>query len=827
MINTNSELYRKDNEQKCYPVSLSQQRLWILDQLDPGSAIYHISLSLRLTGPLVVDAIERSLRAIVARHESLRTTFDIRNGMPVQLIASSCTIPLQISDISMQPAEALETQAYSLAREEIRKPFDLGSGPLIRAALFRLGPEHHIFVSTMHHIVSDGWSAELFVRELAEHYEAFSTGVEPSLKPLPMQYSEFAVLQRHLLADERIEQQLSFWRRTLAGAPSLHEFPCDYPRPEQLTHAGASQTLRLDNDLIADLQQIARRQRTTLFILLTAAFQILLFKYSKQQDILIGIPVSGRNIPEAEPLIGLFVNTIVLRTPFSENPTFIEVLKQVHENLLDAMSHQELPFERIVDAVRAPRGLDHNPLFQIMFATFRAAVQSRKFGQLIATPYVVETNSSRFDLSVNIIEGLDDTWWVQAEYSTELLERTRIAGALEAYKVLLRSIVNDDRGHISDLRISRNADEVSFNVLPPVTSPALQGPITDSSIDENAVNGSNQITRDIASETARRAAVPVDDVEPKLVQIWQRLLKTSPIPVDADFFELGGTSLLAIQLIANVNRAFEKKLPVSTIFRDTTIQRLAMRLREERIFKSSFYPVVETGVKLPLFVVGSNHLFKELGRSLGPNQPFFQLDVYALQEERLIAQEPLLLTVRDIAAHFVRDITTVQPSGPYFLGGSCEGGVVALEIARQFQQLGHEIAMLIQFDTPPTGYLRYLPWHKRVLRRKLLPAVIQRIRGFFMPAEIKYVWSVIWNAVYNYTVSRTDLEITLFRATERVNYEDVAIGWDQAGTFRVFDVPGDHVGFVADPGAHAIISRVLEDVYRRISPSKLKLGNAR
>ena len=557
-------------ELKCFPVSLNQQGLWILDQLQQGIAAYHIPIGLRLTGPLAVNALKRSLGAIVARHESLRTTFGISNGAPVQLIKSSCMVSLQMQDVSAHPAVDLEAQASSLARREIQKPFDLGNGPLICAALLRLDPQHHILVVTIHHIVCDGWSAELFVRELAEHYDAFLGGREPSVAPLPMQYSDFTVLQRHLVGSELVERQLSFWRKTLAGAPALHGFPCDHARPEQLTYAGASQTLRLDNELVTNLQQLARHQHTTFFTLMTATFQVLLYMYSKQPDILIGIPVSNRNNIETEALIGLFVNTIVLRTSISGDPTFIEVLKQVRENLLEAMSHQDIPFERVVDAVRAPRRLGCNPLFQIMFATFRAAVQSRRFGQLTATPYVVESNTSRFDLSVNIIEGFDGTWWVQAEYSTELFDQPRIANMLKAYKMLLESIRIDSRQRLSNLRLPYNTLE------PQILQPAALLTATELKARSSIIDGSSASDPAHASEQAlstnkRRRASPFDDVERKLVDIWQRFLKTSPIAVDVDFFDLGGNSLIGVEMMAVINRTFAQRIPVSTLFRNTTI----------------------------------------------------------------------------------------------------------------------------------------------------------------------------------------------------------------------------------------------------------------
>jgi len=822
--------------EKCFPVSSNQRRLWIVDQLYPGMAAYHIPVCLRLTGQIALDALERSLTAIVDRHESLRTTFGVRNGVPVQFIRSSRAIPLQVLDISSDSGLDVEAQAYSFVRGEIQKPFDLSNGPLIRAVLLRLGPENHILVTTMHHVVTDGWSAELFIRELAEYYGAFSAGREPSLKPLAMQYSDFTLLQRHLVVSERIEQQLSFWRETLTGAPPMHNLPTDRARPAQPTYAGASQTLHLDNELITKLQQLARHQRITLFMLLTATFQVLLSKYSNEQDIVIGIPVSGRNIVETETLIGLFVNTIVLRTSLSGNPQFIEVLGRVRKNLLDAMSHQDVPFELIVDTIRAPRGLGSNPLFQIMFATFRAAVQSREFGQLTATPYVVESSVSPFDLSVNIIESFDGTWWVRAEYSTELFDRARIASILDAYKMLLWSILTQSHQRLSELQLLHSAGEASANTLHLKTSSDAPKSITNSSI--HGRNICCLASSDIGSSTSSSPKSPFELAERRLVEIWQNFLKTSPIDVDDDFFMLGGNSLLAIELVAEVNRTFGKTLPVSSLFQDPTIRSMAKRLHGQLVCKSSFVPLVATGTRPPLFVAGNAREFRELSRALGSDQPFYQMDVYALQEERLIAGKPLLTTVQDIASHFVYDIIAIQHVGPYFLAGQCDGGIVVLEIARQLQRKGHEIGALMQFDTPVAGYFAKMPWYKQLSwafaqsdRWKRIFALFRnRIRKTLAakkPMSIAdHIWMVIWDAVRAHgTEKKFDGEIALFRAEQPLFcYENVAFGWDRVGPVRIYDVPGDHLRLFTNSTAQTIIRQVLKHAQRRFEAKGTEVG---
>ena len=814
--------------EECFPLSPSQRRFWILYQLHPGSAAYHIPVSLRLTGPLAFDALERSLQAIAGRHGSLRTTFGVRDGAPCQFVKPHCEIPLQLVDISTHEASDLEARAYSSVYAEIQRPFDLANGPLLRAALVRLGPEHHILVSTMHHIVSDGWSAELFVHELAELYAGLSAGRVPSLKPLPIQYSDFTMLQLNTTARERIQRQLSFWQRTLADAPALHDLPCDHARPEEPSYAGESRTLQLDNELIARLLGFARRQRVTLFCLLAAVFQMLLLKLSNRQDVIIGIPVSGRTMVETEDLIGLFVNTIVLRTSFSGDPSFIDVLGQVRHNLMDAISHQDVPFDMIVDTVRPARSLSYNPVFQIMFATFRAAVQSRRFGQLTGTPYVVEKNTSPFDLSVNVIEGIDNTWWVQAEYSTELFDSARIDRLLNTYLALLQSILIDGHLRLSDVRLSNEAAPPPGSAIEPVASAASAESIRYSPARTDAASSQDSAGRVDVSANDRGTAIPFDDVERKLKEVWQKFLGVSPIGVDTDFFELGGNSLLAVAMIADLNRIFEKKIPVTTLFRNPTIRQLAQPLREHSIPKSSFFPLVRTGTKPPFFVAGCNYRFRDLSRALGSDQPFFQMDAFALQDERRIANEPLLTTIEDIAAEFTREIIAVQGAGPYFLAGQCEGGIVALEIARQLQRDGHRIGALIQLDTALTGDIRNTAFRQLVLesfRRNEAPQramrfIRRQIRQMFdrTTATQDHIWNVIWNAVAAYGIDKTfDGEMVLFRAnglTERT------AGWERIGTLKVFDVPGYHDSFLSDQGAQAIIRRVLEQLQRQNPESR-------
>ena len=288
-----NELSGAFTEERVFPVSFGQQRLWIIDQIFPGITTYNVPLFLRLTGPLKIPALELSLQTIVHRHETLRTRFAARDGVPAQIVASTCTMPLQTTDLRSSIEENLEQDALLLAQRELNTSFNLSEAPLIRARLVRLTPTNHILLITLHHIISDGSSAELLTRELAQYYAAFSTGQQPSIKSLPMQYSEFSIIQRRLFQSGQLDSQFLYWRKILAGTPTLHTLPCDLSRPEQPSYSGATVTLHLDNDLMDGLSDLARRHRATTFMVLVTAFQVLLSKCSGQTDLVVGTPVSG------------------------------------------------------------------------------------------------------------------------------------------------------------------------------------------------------------------------------------------------------------------------------------------------------------------------------------------------------------------------------------------------------------------------------------------------------------------------------------------------------------------------------------------------------
>jgi amino acid adenylation domain-containing protein len=434
------------------PLSFAQQRLWFLDQLEPRSSVYNVPGAVRIRGALDVLALELSLNEIVRRHEALRTIFSVIEGNPVQIISPSLNFCLQRIDLTDRNESEREVEAQHLASEEARRSFDLSSGPLLRATLIMLGQDDHNLVLTMHHIVSDGWSMGVLYRELSVLYEAFSKGQPSRLPELSIQYVDFAVWQRQWLQGELLESQLSYWKKQLEGSPAVLNLPVDRPRPPLQSFRGARQSLELSKGLTRDLKSLSRQNDVTLFMTLLAAFQALLYRYTGQEDIVVGSPIANRSRSEIENLIGFFANTLVLRSDLSGDPTFSELLVRVREVALGGYAHQDLPFEKLVEDLNPGRNLSHSPLFQVMFALQNAPATAREFGGLTFQSFGMGNVTAKFDLTLSMREEANALRG-SLEYNTDLFEAATIDRLIGHFQNLLQEIVSNPDRRISDLPI--------------------------------------------------------------------------------------------------------------------------------------------------------------------------------------------------------------------------------------------------------------------------------------------------------------------------------------------------------------------------------------
>lgn len=441
---------RTSNE--ALPLSFAQQRLWFLDQLAPGSPFYNVTNALRIRFPLNVDALERSYNETVRRHEALRTTFRAVDGKPVQVIAQTVRLPMEVRDLRRLPMLEREGEAFHIAAEEVRRPFDLAHGPLVRTVLIQLGAADYLLVLGMHHIVSDGWSMDVFAREITELYSAFCRGKPSPLPELPIQYADFALWQREWLEGEAFDKDLAYWKKQLADLPEL-QLPTDRPRPAVMSYRGSRHPIKIPDLLAAKLKTLSEREDLTLFMVLLTAMKTLLHRYTGQDDIVIGAPIASRGRAELEGLIGFFVNTVVMRTDVSGNPSFRELLARVRKTALEAYAHQDVPFEKLVEEMHPERDPSRNPLFQVCFQVFNVQALEEN----VLQPHTVEGNVAKFDLRVDLLAGPRGLGGF-FEYSTDLFDAATIARLAENYLTLLEAIAADPGRRISQLPLLAPAE---------------------------------------------------------------------------------------------------------------------------------------------------------------------------------------------------------------------------------------------------------------------------------------------------------------------------------------------------------------------------------
>ncbi|MDY7092837.1 MAG: amino acid adenylation domain-containing protein [Acidobacteriota bacterium] len=663
------------------PLSFAQERLWFLDRLEGASATYNMPAPLRLRGLLRPARLAAALSAVSQRHEVLRTLFppvadDAESeGAPRLVILPPRPVPLPAVDLSRLPSETAEEMARGLAAEEAARPFDLARGPLLRALLVRLARDHHLLMTNQHHIVSDGWSMGLFVGEVARLYG--EGGETDALPPLPVQYADYAAWQRRRLTGEVLAAEVEHWRRELAGAPQHLDLPTDRPRPERQSHRGASVPVRLPAVLGERLEALGREHGATLFMVLLAAFSLLLARWSGQRDLLLGTPVAGRLRRELEPLLGFFVNTLVLRMDLGAEAgeaTFAALLAQARRRVLDAHAHQEVPFERLVEALAPRRDLSRQPLFQVLLALRNTPGEGAALPGLEVEPVGVAGTSAKFDLTLNLGEAADEGGSVLVgglEYAVDLFDRSTIEDLRQRFQTLLESVVEAPEAPLAEL-----------GWLPPQERSQM--------VAEEVV-APEAAVKIVSPRVAQRP--PADETEGALVELFGELLDSDQATPTSDFFALGGTSLMAVRVMARIRRRLGVSLPVATLFSHPTPEALALLVRGQSSAAEGSLVQLRPGEGPPLVLIhpigGQVLCYAPLARQLDPQQPIVSFQA---------SPEGSPDTLEELAADYLRTLREHQPDGPYRLAGWSMGGVVAYEMARQLEAVGKEVEPLVLID---------------------------------------------------------------------------------------------------------------------------------
>ncbi|WP_153015252.1 condensation domain-containing protein, partial [Pseudomonas syringae] len=448
---------RRAAGQTAVPLSFSQRQLWFLDQMEPGNAFYNVPTAVLLKGVLDVSALERALNELIMRHEILRTTFASVDGEPRQIVHPAMPLVMPGVDLRDLSPTAREAHVRMAVEQQAKAPFDLASGPLLRASLLRLADEEYLWLYSVHHIIADGWSMGVILQEVTTVYGDFLRGQASSLAPLAVQYADYACWQQQRLGDEALAGQLDFWKRTLADAPPLLDMPADRPRPTVQRYVGATFSSTVDGTTLRALNALARQTQGTLFNVLIGALSVLLWRHSGQRDLCIGTPFANRSRPEIEPLIGHFVNTQVIRQRLDPLQTFAELLREVRATLLDVHAHQDVPFDRVVEAVNPPRDTAYSPLFQVMMVLQNTPGNAARMPGLSMTPYGTGSATAKFDLAFEWIER-DGVLSLLVEYNTDLFDQTSIERLSGHYRQLLEQVALNPKQPVGALTLISDAE---------------------------------------------------------------------------------------------------------------------------------------------------------------------------------------------------------------------------------------------------------------------------------------------------------------------------------------------------------------------------------
>jgi thioesterase domain-containing protein len=805
-----------------FPLSLAQQRLWFLDQLEPGNPAYNVPFGLRLRGKLNLDALRSSVQEIVRRHEILRTTFRLEGANPVQVVAEDSVIEIPVVDLTAMPGGNRESGAHQIATAEAKIPFDLVAGPLLRLKLICLSAEEHILVCAMHHIVCDGWSLGIFTRELATLYDHHGSGQSSSLASLPIQYADYAAWQQKWVAGDFLANQIQYWKQRLAGMAGYLELPADRVRPPEQTYDGASQAIAVPTKLIRDLTVLGRTRQATLFMVMVAAFKVLLHSYSAAQDILVGVPVAGRNRVELEDLIGFFVNTIVLRTNVSGDPQFSDLLLEVREVTLGAFAHVDVPFEKLVEELNPPRTLSYNPVFQVMFSAIKAG-RLPQFGDLVASSYVITTGTSAFDLSMDFIEDADDHWWLRVGYNTTLFDFVRVARMLRDYLALLGAIATQPELRLSELVDLQAKGDTSSRI-----SAGAQRNTHRTALSEARGGGSR----------GRDESEPRNALEQILLRIWKRVLGVSKVGIHDDFFDLGGHSLLAAHLMAEVQKAVGRKIPVAVLFRSSTFDSFAEAIRQGAEWAPDpLLMEIQAGSREPsIFAVAAPGVdtlgYALLARHIGAEQPFYKLQAYTPMSSLL----PYTIEeLRTMARQYIGAMRAIQPEGPYFLIGACGGVHIAEQMVLELEADGRDVGLLALIDTwvLQNRQIRWLArfdyfYHRlRYLSQMPLPAQISFHRAWVAnhlrrlvrrETEPPNPWIKAFWPGKDFRPRQFQARILLFKRPKQPYFyvKDPEMGWGarSTGGVEICLIDAPHEEMLREPAVRTIAEKLRDTLYR-------------
>jgi thioesterase domain-containing protein len=815
------------------PATQGQIRFWSLDQMHPGNPALNMPLMWQCRGELNVRLLAMAFTKAVSRHEMLRTTFAMADGKLSQIIGPPYSVALPVTDLQDVPNAATSPEAGRLIREHAAYRMDLLHGPLLVLKLLKFAPEHHLLLVTMHHIICDGISLGILLRDIAAFYEALVEDKEPSLPELPIQFADFAVWQEEWRKSEAAETSLGFWRKTLGtdfGRIELpHDASPDGPRDARTdSESGDIETFLISPELTAAAHEFCKNQNVTLNILLFSIFCALLHRVTGQRDIVIGSPCANRN-EDTEELIGLFMNIQVLRVQIETHETFRSLLTRVQDWTLGAYENQELPFEELIYDSHFSHS---NTSFEIpiFFLYQKSFMLIQHVAGLEITPLRSMSPGAVFEWMFAIVDRIEEGPRLQLEYNPNYFRSTTIQRYLKSFIALLESAVREPSVQVEEMAPN---DDFLPAQLPEISNRSTSRKSVRALYEKQFDGGA-----EIMEKLDEQVATVSDPIEIQLLELWRSMLGIEDIAADTNVFSLGVSSLSILRLVTRMNSFYSMGFGLASLISAPTVRMVAelVRRRYAPNTVTSLVPIQPVGTKPPLYIVhgaGGNVVnFYGLTTRIGHDQP-----VYGVQAQALEANQPALLRIEDMATHYLNEIQRVQPKGPYHLLGYSFGGIIVLEMAHQLHAAGETIALLGMLDTrardyiegasnngasgkeqkqgPLIGFFRSNTGHGSVkawfeflikdLRERRVRYSITLAAKMFstLPAFLKNTHEINSVAARNYSIKPFSGKLTLFRAAKQA---DSSIpfdnGWSPVfkGGVEVHEVPGDHWQVLSEPG---------------------------
>ena len=807
-----------------FPCTIVQRICWFLDRMSPQTSMMNIAVRFRLEGSVQTDRLEQAVCEVIRRHEVLRTRFSLQDGEPVQIVDPEVLCRLDLVDLTGLAKPEREAEAEQLAADEAQNGFDIERGPLFRARLLRTDQEAYYLLLTMHHIISDGWSVGVVTNEIGEIYEALCEGRAHSLPPLPIQYGDYSCWQKDWIASGELDEQLATLKQKFDGFKPL-VLETDYERPLCAVGAGQIRSVLLPRSLTDSLKRLSDENGCTLFVTMLTAFLILMHRDSGQTDILLRTQTAGRDRVELEPLVGWFVNSIVLRTDLAGNPDGLTLLDRVRSVVLDSLEYQDVPFEKLMEVLHPERTQQRHPPFQVNFIFQRDLVAPWQKAGVRMTPVPSKAAGSFCDLNFFLVERRDG-WRASVDISTDVFRPETGERFLEAFQDVLRCLLADPRRPISQYTVAPIGRVEKYQ-------PKL--------------------------ETTPYAA-PRTALESDIVAIWEDVLEIRPIGVETNFFDLGGHSLLAVPILSRMKGKFGQAIPLAQLFADPTVAAMARAIDPLSVVPSSpdILYIQRAGSLPPFFMVGGDHWFRPLAKRLGPDQPFLGLPLQRYE----CRMSPT--SFEEIGKDLTQIILEAYPSGPFFLGGWCVDGSIAFEVAQQLIAKGKQVALVALMDAVSPEYRRLFRSRTRALGRVIhrtvdlareaadLPSkdarshlrdgfgdIFRRVGRTLVPLtpaaeqnpeiarndpDRQEFRKLLYQSEDEYKPKQISVPLLLLRsAVDR--YQDPDLGWRSLarGGLQTIEASGDHIAMFREPHVQnlaSVLRRRLETaraVYARVS----------